>query len=879
MIQEFHLSITPVGQDSYWLRTETVAAGVPLAEAQVTWPVESWLRKAETLFEDPLENLLTPPTLDESTESLQGNRQSQNPAWIQLGQSLYQHLFQGRIRDSWLAAQGVAQNRRQTLRLRLGFKDSRLQRLPWELLYGDDRPLATGVDVSLCRYYQTLGTTDLTTIPVLPHKNEPVNVLVVISAPDDQERLSLRQEVETLIEDLRSRQGHPLNLSAPNNQGPQAIELNLTILEQPSRPDLAHALEQGQFQILHYAGHSDVSETGGELYLVNRQTGLTDWLSGEDLAGLLVNNGIRLAVFNSCRGAYTATDDAEAGWREQNLVQALVNRGVPGVIAMAERIPDDVAVTFTRLLYRNLQRGHAIDLCLSRVRQGLISAYRSDQPFWMLPILYLHPDFDGDLYPRLPELSADRMEPDQVQESGPLVPPDYSSDPDISGLAEEIFSGHVTGALPSLSIEHEDSLPTQTAEHQECHDLPSVMGSFTGTEQPESSKAIPDLLQTLKQPNNLNDRIETASVMNLVQQLSHPAEPDEDLTPSGQVSVASDENLLPDWPHPSADLGDKLPPDPHQESNPPRSWSRGASSWRPSQSEAELRVSQPWHQPQSLTRNLAIWVGLGIFGLLAVSGLAMLPLFRPGQDSSPTVVETPDPRLNQPSLTNEPETNIVGRDSAVITSAIGALTEDNPETAAKFITQLLDQSDIEAASGVLGSASAQQLREPPIAFVRGRLAWQEYTTGRGTGTAYDAQRYWDTAVKADPNFLEAWVALGFSHYVLGDYHGAKDAWEQAVTLDRKALQDIDPAGQRRFAFKLTTDAYAGLAMVNQKLGELSPTEREQEQYQQKAETYLSQAVNVEPMLLDPETLALEWIWSPELISFWQTAVERISTAK
>ena len=92
-------------------------------------------------------------------------------------------------------------------------------------------------------------------------------------------------------------------------------------------------------------------------------------------------------------GAYTATDDAEAGWRQQNLVQALVNRGVPGVIAMAERIPDDVAVTFTRLLYRNLQQGYAVDLCLSRVRQGLISAYRSDQPFWMLPILYLRSRF------------------------------------------------------------------------------------------------------------------------------------------------------------------------------------------------------------------------------------------------------------------------------------------------------------------------------------------------------------------------------------------------------------------------------------------------------------------------------------------------------
>ncbi len=141
--QEFHLSITPVGADTYLLRTEAVASGVPLAEAQVVWPLETWLAQTEALFQDPLQALLQAPAETRLDSS-----------WMALGQALYTGLFQGRIRDSWVAAQGVAQNRRQPLRLRLGFKDSRVQRLPWELLYGDDRPLATGLDVTLCRYYQ-----------------------------------------------------------------------------------------------------------------------------------------------------------------------------------------------------------------------------------------------------------------------------------------------------------------------------------------------------------------------------------------------------------------------------------------------------------------------------------------------------------------------------------------------------------------------------------------------------------------------------------------------------------------------------------------------------------------------------------------------------
>ncbi|UBF27762.1 CHAT domain-containing protein [Kovacikia minuta CCNUW1] len=64
---------------------------------------------------------------------------------------------------------------------------------------------------------------------------------------------------------------------------------------------------------------------------------------------------------------------------------------------MAERIPDDVALNLSRLFYRNLKQLYPIDLSLSRARQGLLSSYGSNQLYWALPILYLHPEFDGYL--------------------------------------------------------------------------------------------------------------------------------------------------------------------------------------------------------------------------------------------------------------------------------------------------------------------------------------------------------------------------------------------------------------------------------------------------------------------------------------------------
>ncbi|NJN19996.1 MAG: CHAT domain-containing protein [Leptolyngbya sp. RL_3_1] len=305
-----------------------------------------------------------------------------------MGHELYKALFhQDFIRESWSRAQGIAQNRRQILRLRLGFKDSRLQRLPWEVLQSHGKPLATRVDLTFARYSADLMAAQSAQPLNLPEGDAALQVLMVIANPDDQTRLNLCQEVQDIQASL---------VPAPG----EAARVEITVLEQPDRSALTQALEQGHYQVLHYAGHSDFGKTGGDLHLVNQQTGLTERLTGEDLAGLLVNNQICLAVFNSCRSAHTAGDDAEMDWRQQNLVQALVNRGVQSVIAMAERIPDQVAVKFTQLLYTNIKQGYPIDLSLGRTRQALVSAFGSDQHYWALPVLYLQPEFDGYLTQR-----------------------------------------------------------------------------------------------------------------------------------------------------------------------------------------------------------------------------------------------------------------------------------------------------------------------------------------------------------------------------------------------------------------------------------------------------------------------------------------------
>ncbi len=794
--QEFQLSITPVGPDAYLLRTEDVASGVPLAEAQVTWPLETWLAQAEELFQDPLQALLTTPApLALGPDS----------PWIQLGQTLYQGLFQGRIRDSWVAAQGVAQNRRQPLRLRLGFKDSRVQRLPWELLYDGDRPLATGLDVTLCRYYQAQTVTDLAAMVPLSPASDPIRLLVIISAPSDQERLALRQEVQNLSESLRAtRPGHPA--------------LDLTILEQPGRPELAQALEQGKFQILHYAGHSDAGETGGDLFLVNRQTGLTERLSGEDLAGLLVNNGVRLAVFNSCRGAYTPHDDAQAGWRDQNLVQALVNRGVPGIIAMADRISDDVALTFTQLLYRNLHQGHPIDLCLSRVRQGLMSAYGSDQPFWMLPLLYLRPDFDGYLYAHDGSAaSGNDLGDDGLAESALLLP-DYSSDPEISSLAAEVFT-------------------------QQAQDTASD----------RAASPLYDWLQDLEQPEPGD--ADTA-VINLVQQLSQPqptstngavsgdrpllADPAESLLPQAQPVPTA---LYPSPPQPSLDATTAAPV-------PPLTW--------------------PLLRRWSVSPKLLVWGSLGLAGLGAALGLAIITLTT----------------INRPTVSDPAELPVASGDlagssvnsSALLSGALNAIALGRNDTARTLLEQLLERGDLTAVESVVSAIPGSQLLDPDIAYVRGRLAWQQMVAGSAAETSpSDALRAWTDAVEGRPAFLEAWVALGFAHMAMNDYDQAITAWQRAIDIDQRQRRDINP-NSPQVALPITVNAYAGLALAYHKNSELAIVAAEQAQLQQQAQAYFAQTLALDSTMVNPNTLSLHWQWSPALIGNWQTAIAQLAVS-
>ena len=805
--QEFHISVTPLGEEKHLVRIERVAPGVPLAQEQFSWPVDEWLGQARQLMNDPLVGFLQGNTtfggdflafqeggipLSESSLNL-----------VSLGQQLYHALFQGRLRDSWMMAQAIAQNQHQVLRLRLGLRGTSLPRLPWEVLHGVDRPLATGTDIVFSRYqFETRLTAPFRKPPV--RANQPLKILMVISGPSDQESLELVQEANHLKAELQNR----FSAESP------AIEL--TILSQPGREQLTQALEQGQYQVFHYAGHSNLGDAGGNVYLVSSKTGLTETLNGDDLAGLLVNNGVQLAVFNSCRGAYTATSDDLENPQEQNLTEALVKRGIPAVIAMAERIPDEVSLSLTRLLYRNLNQGYPIDLSLSRARQGLISAYGSNQLYWALPVLYLHPEFDGFLT-NTSESSCNREAFFALPE-----PPDNSLDLE---LEEAAFVSRSTGFSDDCA-NFDDLIDVNPDLDPE--DLPDFIRSCLQNSFPElvSSVDNTEVAEPVSESSEISDTSELESAVNRSHLQESPSE----------ASVA-----------------------------PPQLATNLAKSVEATQPTA----AKIWQQKlQGIPK---LWLGLGATGIVASTLFGFW--FWETRQIPPGDLLNPDfsvPGVPQPPTSQE--LDLAKADTKTVTEiAIQQLSQGNLAPGQEAVEALLNRGALPQAKAALETVSPEQIDNPAVSFLRGRLAWQSLQAGNQNYSIDDARRFWQDASKKQPNSSTYSNALGFAYYAEGEFEKANNAWLEALTLNQKAQEISDPSNNTAQATRKTEalDIYAGLA--------LGLWQSAQQQSGDKRANLLNESLKLRqkvmtdnPVNFQPEALSKNWLWSQQAIRDWQS---------
>nr|WP_201280504.1 cell division protein HetF [Hassalia byssoidea] len=790
------------------VRTEQVAPGVPLAEELVTWPVADWLTAAGHLMNDPLKSVL------------QGDAIALNVNLVALGQQFYNALFQGTLRDSWITAQGIAQHQQEVLRLRLGLKDIRLARLPWEVMHAGDRPLATGPYIAFSRF-QTgihLPSRLLSTNIPTPLEEGGIKVLMAIASPTDLVRLDLLKLEAVKLQAELHRQSP--RFSETGNYLP---EIELTLLEQPGREELTQALEQGRYHVLHYSGHSNLGPNGGEIYLVNNRTGLTETLSGDDLAGLLVNNNIQMAVFNSCLGAYTATSDPAADTGERNLAESLVKRGIRSVLAMSERIPDEVALTLTQLFYRNLSQGYPVDLCVSRVRQGLISAYGSLQMYWALPILYLDPKFNGNL---TPEITLG----ENVESFG-----EYNS----RLMGTSIYSGSAVDM--SMPLPMEDMIPSglDWLGEDTWGDLVDEI-EYDDSSYEEDSAIVSDLFRQIDNQNAANEQpYVTAELIPKPQEdniLGRPI--------PGDMSLNSETPMWGDWDNAN---------------NPPSS--------------ARQKVETP--ATRRATRRL--WAIAGVAGVGAIAlaiGLSSL-----WQRQFPNFSELPEiPNQSQPIPNNTPEIDLKTSPTGIVTAtATQKLVQGDLQGGLQAVEELLSpaRNALLAAQAALDLIPSSQANDPAVNFLKGRVAWQAMQTGDKKYSVDDARRYWETAVKAKPDSLLYTNALGFAYYAEGNMNKANDSWFKALNL---ALKQQNPSGYTptaatpRVATPEALTSYAGLALGLYKSAHNQP-ENKRSQYMTEAVKLRQLVVKDDPVNFLPNKLGNNWLWTEKAIQDWRSLLQ------
>lgn len=341
----------------------------------------------------------TPPPLPEPNPDTAAPAGGQSTSYTgrlmqQLGVSLWQWLFDGPIQSSFNQSQGIAMGQRRSLRLRLEIRDPDLITLPWEIM--QPQPGRPAISLSSQQVLFSRTTSDVDSLP--PQRSEQfLRVLLVLGhnpeiQPDrlgvsnPNHRLNLEQEAASLAQLLRSA-GEVDPQSSPVT--PAACQV-VTLIE-PSAAELIAALETGGHNVLFYSGHGVPAANGGLLFLRPDAT-----VNGTELAQVLVRCQVKLAVFNACWGAQPEQREGQSIPRS-SLAEVLIHHGVPAVLGMRDSITDQEAISFIQVFAQQLARRSPIDEAVAIARQNLLTLYRFTQPAWTLPVLYMHPEFNGEL--------------------------------------------------------------------------------------------------------------------------------------------------------------------------------------------------------------------------------------------------------------------------------------------------------------------------------------------------------------------------------------------------------------------------------------------------------------------------------------------------
>uniref|UniRef100_A0AAU3I7H4 Tetratricopeptide repeat protein n=1 Tax=Streptomyces sp. NBC_01393 TaxID=2903851 RepID=A0AAU3I7H4_9ACTN len=331
-------------------------------------------------------------------------------ALVAVGEALGKWFVHGEAAHELARQEGLARARNAALRIGLAVDDPRWVDLPWETLTvpGSAGPLVLSEQVELYR------TVRRDSQPVAVQVPGPLRILAVVASPESGggELLDYERELSGILDAVD-----------PARSGQGAY---VRVLSWGSLAEIRAALEQERFHILHLSCHA----APGVLILEDEQ-GHADEVDAQRFMGALpADRGVPLVVLAGCSTARTcAPHDAQAsrertpaedegepdaggtgpddttdvdaeGRNRAGLARALLERGVPAVLAMTEAVTDRYATELAADMYQTLARAeHPNPLtALSNARRTLEQRRRklleerdprAGWPEWATPALFL----------------------------------------------------------------------------------------------------------------------------------------------------------------------------------------------------------------------------------------------------------------------------------------------------------------------------------------------------------------------------------------------------------------------------------------------------------------------------------------------------------
>ncbi|MEH2257379.1 CHASE2 domain-containing protein [Nostoc sp.] len=224
------------------------------------------------------------------------------------------------LREKWLERLSSSDE----IRVILQTENSQLQLLPWHLWDLLDRYPKAEIALSSPSYDRI-------------HKPRTLNQLVNILAIVGNSKGIDTQADRALLQ--------------------QCSNAEVSFLVEPQRKDLTEHLWGKNWDILFFAGHSSSQGNGesGRIYL-NR----TDSLTIGELRYALkkaIENGLQLAIFNSCDGL--------------GLARELADLQIPQMIVMREPVPDQIAKEFLKYFLQGFANGESLYQAVRQARERL----------------------------------------------------------------------------------------------------------------------------------------------------------------------------------------------------------------------------------------------------------------------------------------------------------------------------------------------------------------------------------------------------------------------------------------------------------------------------------------------------------------------------